>query len=95
MERREGDPEVQGDLGGSRMLIDRLPPRREQVQQPPVQRQEEAEEILRRGDEMTLSPESRKRIMDRVLFELGAGISPNRQLVRAIELTMDYVEESR
>ena len=44
---------------------------------------------------MTLSPESRNRIMDRVLFELGAGISPNRQLVRAIELTMDYVEESR
>lgn len=33
----------------------------------------------------------RAKIREEVLFELGAGISPNRQLVRAIELTMDKV----
>lgn len=36
---------------------------------------------------------SRQKIRDRVLYELKAGISPNRELVRAIELAIDYTLE--
>lgn len=35
----------------------------------------------------------RKRIQDEVLHELQAGISPNRNIIRAIQLTIDKVLE--